>query len=278
MLERIALHMHNTYYHTLGIKQEASEEEIKRAYRRLAFQYHPDHNDNAHDQQYFIKIKEAYEILSDPHKRNRYDSQLVAEQEWEKKYQERGFNPNGSVINHSDAQRPDYRNPYKNYFYAKRRAKEEQLPKWFIPAAKYLKYISYLTYCIIILTFLDAFLPQRGRSEILLRVQPDHNQFYLLTKQDMYKVKYVENLPRRGDTLNILSTPILKQPDKINFEDAIGKIELEVLNYYHLGFAFLGVLAFAGIFIHYQNKDWVLIFCLGIFHVLMLSIWLGLFF
>ncbi|CAG8565474.1 9827_t:CDS:2 [Ambispora gerdemannii] len=58
-------------YNTLGIRKAATEEEIKKAYRRLALRYHPDKNPNAADE--FKSINHAYEILSDPKKRSVYD-------------------------------------------------------------------------------------------------------------------------------------------------------------------------------------------------------------
>jgi molecular chaperone DnaJ len=61
------------YYETLGVGREASEEEIKRAYRRLAFQYHPDRNKDSQAEDRFKEINEAYEILSDPQRRATYD-------------------------------------------------------------------------------------------------------------------------------------------------------------------------------------------------------------
>jgi DnaJ-class molecular chaperone len=62
------------YYAILGIKRDASEKEIKRAYRKLARQYHPDVNpgDKVAEAK-FKEINEAYEVLSDPEKRKKYD-------------------------------------------------------------------------------------------------------------------------------------------------------------------------------------------------------------
>ena len=61
------------YYEVLGIDRNASEEEIKRAFRRLAFKYHPDHNHNDEAGEKFKEINEAYEVLCDPEKRAAYD-------------------------------------------------------------------------------------------------------------------------------------------------------------------------------------------------------------
>lgn len=62
------------YYKVLGIAKNASEKEIKKAYRKLARQYHPDVNPNdANAEQKFKQVNEANEVLSDPEKRKKYD-------------------------------------------------------------------------------------------------------------------------------------------------------------------------------------------------------------
>jgi molecular chaperone DnaJ len=61
------------YYEVLGIDRDASDEEIRRAFRRLAFKYHPDHNRDEQAAEEFKEVNEAYEILSNPDKRAAYD-------------------------------------------------------------------------------------------------------------------------------------------------------------------------------------------------------------
>ena len=62
------------YYKVLGIDRNASQADIRKAYRRLAKQYHPDINkDNPNAQERFQEINEANEVLSDPEKRKKYD-------------------------------------------------------------------------------------------------------------------------------------------------------------------------------------------------------------
>lgn len=61
------------YYEVLGLKKGASDDEIKRAYRKLAAKYHPDVNHDPGAEATFKEINEAHEVLSDPDKRARYD-------------------------------------------------------------------------------------------------------------------------------------------------------------------------------------------------------------
>jgi curved DNA-binding protein len=66
--------MAEDYYQTLGISKDATEDQIKRAYRKLAMKYHPDHSkgDKSAEEK-FKKISEAYAVLSDKEKRKQYD-------------------------------------------------------------------------------------------------------------------------------------------------------------------------------------------------------------
>jgi curved DNA-binding protein len=80
------------YYKILGVNRNAEEKEIKKAYRKLARQYHPDVNpgDKAAEE-HFKDINEAYEVLSDPEKRQKYDQLGSSWQQW----QRMGRDPSG---------------------------------------------------------------------------------------------------------------------------------------------------------------------------------------
>ena len=65
--------MSKDYYQILGVSKNASAEEIKRAYRKLAHQFHPDKNSSHADGARFKEINEAYQVLSNPQKRAQYD-------------------------------------------------------------------------------------------------------------------------------------------------------------------------------------------------------------
>ncbi|MGD9030626.1 MAG: J domain-containing protein [Anaerolineae bacterium] len=80
------------YYDILGVNRDADQEEVRRAFRRLARKHHPDVNpDDPEAEEHFKKINEAYEVLSDPEKRQKYD-RLGAD--W-RRYQQTGGQPGG---------------------------------------------------------------------------------------------------------------------------------------------------------------------------------------
>src|SRR5882762_8621014 len=62
------------YYEVLGVNRDAAEEDLKKAYRRLAMKWHPDRNpENPRAEEHFKEAKEAYEVLCEPAKRASYD-------------------------------------------------------------------------------------------------------------------------------------------------------------------------------------------------------------
>lgn len=74
--------MKQNYYNILGVEQNATETEIKRAYHKLARKWHPDKNPNYEATEAFQKISEAYEALIDPNKREMHDS-ILAERKYD---------------------------------------------------------------------------------------------------------------------------------------------------------------------------------------------------
>jgi len=80
------------YYSTLGLNRNANQEEIKKAYRRLALKYHPDRNPkDSEAEEIFKEIGEAYTVLNDPEKRKTYD-RFGSDQFWRRYRPEDIFN------------------------------------------------------------------------------------------------------------------------------------------------------------------------------------------
>ena len=102
--------MEKTYYEKFGISENASFDEIKRAYRRLAFRYHPDKNGGDRKcENIFKEINKIYQTLSNPNNRREYDARLR---------RARGFQP-GHVYNSEDfVNQVVKKNKPKNYRWA----------------------------------------------------------------------------------------------------------------------------------------------------------------
>ena len=83
--------MTKDYYETLGIGKDASREQIKKAYKKLAKKYHPDLNKDSDAEKKFKELSEAAAVLSDPQKRQQYDQSGTAGP---------GFNGNSGFSGH----------------------------------------------------------------------------------------------------------------------------------------------------------------------------------
>lgn len=79
------------YYKTLGVSKNASQDEIRKSYRKLARKYHPDLNPGKEAEEKFKEISEAYEVLSDPEKREKYDTMGADWNKYQKAGTHRGF-------------------------------------------------------------------------------------------------------------------------------------------------------------------------------------------
>src|ERR687887_559418 len=85
-----------TLYDTLGVKKNATADEIKKAYRKLAGKYHPDKNPgDASAEEKFKEVQNAYDVLSDVGKRKQYD-QFGADGRGARGFDPRNFNFGGS--------------------------------------------------------------------------------------------------------------------------------------------------------------------------------------
>ena len=120
------------YYQILGISKNATDKEIKKAYRKLARKYHPDVNsNNKKAESKFKQLNEANEVLSNTQNRAKYDKYVEnwangeayerAERNQQRQYQEQGFSQEdfsdffGSIFNGQSPGGDDYRGQQRSY-------------------------------------------------------------------------------------------------------------------------------------------------------------------
>ncbi|WP_028978354.1 J domain-containing protein [Sporocytophaga myxococcoides] len=105
------------YYKVLHLSSTASSEEIKKAYRKLALQFHPDKNSFPQAKAVFQEINEAYDVLSDPVKKNNYDFRLNQSFQPKTTYSGEKSNTDNHRPFHKSPGKQKFKNkdPYKNY-------------------------------------------------------------------------------------------------------------------------------------------------------------------
>jgi curved DNA-binding protein len=97
------------YYKILGVSRNASADEIKGAYRKLAMQYHPDRNPgDKQAEERFKEMNEAYQVLSDPQKRARYDQLGESYSQWQQQGTPGNFNWGQWTTNQTGAQEVNF--------------------------------------------------------------------------------------------------------------------------------------------------------------------------
>ena len=137
----------SNYYETLGVAKTATADEIKKAYRTLAFKYHPDRNPgNAEAEEKFKQISAAYDVLGDESKRRQYDmgystdsyssSQTAENQQYQRQYQYTYSNPfgddnfwewfNSAQFRSRNQQTQNTNNYYNQYDYSNRASNEPE--------------------------------------------------------------------------------------------------------------------------------------------------------
>lgn len=137
----------SNYYETLGVAKTATADEIKKAYRTLAFKYHPDRNPgNAEAEEKFKQISAAYDVLGDEAKRRQYDmgystdsyssSHTAGNQQYQRQYQYTYSNPfgddnfwewfNSAQFRSRNQQTQNTNNYYNQYDYSNRASNEPE--------------------------------------------------------------------------------------------------------------------------------------------------------
>lgn len=97
--------MKKDYYKILGVSKSATSDDIRKAYRKLALQYHPDRNKTKEAESKFKEINEAYEVLSDKQKKQQYDNDV--------------YNPNSNPHYGNNYYKPSSNSAYERGGYQK---------------------------------------------------------------------------------------------------------------------------------------------------------------
>jgi len=140
------------YYQILGVSRVATQEEIKRAFRRLAIAYHPDRNPSREAESFIKEIIEAYQVLEDPVQRQRYDELIEGNFPLER---EKPARP------HRD---PYYRRQPPNPHY---RSEKQRMLDMMQANMKYALFMSWCTVAFSLVLALDFSLPPRQQTEII---------------------------------------------------------------------------------------------------------------
>jgi hypothetical protein len=132
------------YYSILGVSPTAHAADIKRTYRKLALQYHPDRNPDPQAEQFFKEINEAYDVVGDTQKRYEYDQQLL--------------NPmdETSVVSPPTHRDPRYRPHARTQ--TKKPSAEQQLMQRAVP---YLTYVAWAGIFVVLVMVADFALPSQ---------------------------------------------------------------------------------------------------------------------
>ncbi len=142
------------YYQILGVKYSASADEIKRAFRKLAVIYHPDKNPDPAAENIFKNINEAYDVLGDPAKKNKYDLRLLS--------------PFAEAP--AESRTPPHRDPaYRSYRpKVHRKSDRERLRDLMTEYMPWANRITWLCFAFSVLIVIDYILPSRVNHEKII--------------------------------------------------------------------------------------------------------------
>jgi curved DNA-binding protein CbpA len=238
------------YYSILGVHQTASDGEIKRAYRRLAVQYHPDKNADPAAEIFFKEINEAYQVLSDPTERHFYN--------------QRRNNPFGDVVveetpRHRD---PAYRRPRPQYNPSA--SKESDVQAFLKEYKWYYYWICFAGLAFSLVFYFDAILPETQSTEHIRDVRPVRGRRNSVSHFNAYtesgkRIKFYfldDNPITKEADVRLNRTILLSTP--VSVESLDGSMRYPLGHMYHQWFVVpLGMFVFSLVGILFRNRiEW----------------------
>lgn len=214
-----------TYYQILGLQLDATPDQIKKAYRKLVKQYHPDKNQSANAKELIFQINEAYEVLSDPVKKSRYDQKNITESHYETEYDQR------------EAYRMEYIRK-KNLEAREAKEKREQIKKFFFTILKAV-HVCLCIWAVILVT--DYILPNKQYDEYAIQgwQRQTRSRYGSHLHSFMQTPSFVLEVPHRlhlnynyygqKQLLTIGATQILSIPFTVSIEEGNYRISYYVL-------------------------------------------------
>lgn len=228
------------YYEILGVPEHASQEVIRTAYRRLVVRYHPDRNPDPSAQEKIRQINVAYDVLSDPEKRRKYDlSRTLA-------WTEPIITP-----------QPSHRDP------AYRRARPRPRPSgpppvnpWHVRYQRYARIISRIAFAFCVLVIVDVILPVRQNDEKIIRTFDlgpgiDNSRRIAVWTNYGSKFSFDTYAPlsfSEGTIIYLQRTRILSIPRRIVAQGEIVRIPMSLLGNFALFPLVLTVTSALGVF------------------------------
>lgn len=236
------------YYGILGVSPAAHAADIKRAYRRLAIQYHPDKNPSSGAEALIKDVNEAYDVLGDPAKRALYDQRL--QNPWQELVQPEPEWP----------PQPAYRDPAYRRSSGRRPAPGSGKPTLRESMAYYLPYFFWLNYVGLAITMLlavDYYLPYHHFDEKVVdgyavRTRRGAHVYTILVTETGKHVKFYEPaLGRIGTTMHIERTLIFRTDIAASFDD-----RRQTMGYIYSTLLFFPVIVFllSGLALKYRQR------------------------